>query len=149
MCFFCRVTEYIDKIDLETLSKWNVFWEQCIANNQVYHEYQWADICVKVLASQRLPNSNSKCITYYFKLFFTIDKTLYKPFSVPEIQKSLWSLKSVLHYTIVTRNNAVWKYVLQNFDFFGFTDMCCKALHNKVNSNTDCIDPELIEFFWN
>ena len=45
---FCKVIEISNKIDvgpLETLKKWNVFWEQCIAINQVCHECQWADIC--------------------------------------------------------------------------------------------------------
>ena len=52
-CDFRRVTEIFDKIDvrpLETLKKWNVFWE-CMVINQVYHEYHLADICVRVLAS--------------------------------------------------------------------------------------------------
>ena len=53
-CDLCRVTEIFDKIDvgpLETLKKQNVFWEQCIVINQVCHEYQLADICVRILAS--------------------------------------------------------------------------------------------------
>ena len=53
-CDLCRVTEIFDKIDvgpLETLKKRNVFWEQCIVINQVCHEYQLADICVRILAS--------------------------------------------------------------------------------------------------
>ena len=47
-CDFRRVVEISDEIDvgpLDTLKKWNVFWEQCIAINQVCHEYQWTDIC--------------------------------------------------------------------------------------------------------
>ena len=55
-CDFFRVITIFDKIDvgpLETLKKWNVFWEQCIDINQVFHENQWADIRVRVLASQR------------------------------------------------------------------------------------------------
>ena len=54
-CDLRRVITILDKIyvgALETLKKWNVFWEQCIDINQVYHEYQWADICITVLASQ-------------------------------------------------------------------------------------------------
>ena len=55
--WFRRVITISNKKDvgpLETLKKWNVFWEQCIDINQVYHEYQWADICVRVSVSQRL-----------------------------------------------------------------------------------------------
>ena len=47
---FRRVITISDKIDVgqvETLKKWNVFWEQCIYINQVCHDYQWIDICVK------------------------------------------------------------------------------------------------------
>ena len=41
-CDFLRVTEIFDKVGagpLEALKKGNVFWEQCLANNQVCHEY--------------------------------------------------------------------------------------------------------------
>ena len=58
-----------DKIDvglLKTLKKSNVFWEKCIDINQVCHEYQLADICVRVLASQRSSKPNSRCIIDYF-----------------------------------------------------------------------------------
>ena len=49
-CDFRRVITISDKIDVgqvETLKKWNVFWEQCININQVCHDYQWIDIWVK------------------------------------------------------------------------------------------------------
>ena len=55
-CDFWRVIKISDKIDvqpLETLKKWNIFWEHCIAINQVSNRYQWVDICVRVLTSQR------------------------------------------------------------------------------------------------
>ena len=54
-CDLRRVITISDKIDggpLEILKK-NVFWEQCMDINQVCHEYQWTDICVRVLASQQ------------------------------------------------------------------------------------------------
>ena len=69
LCDFRRVITISDKTDvepLETLKKLNVFWEQCIDINQVCHEYQWADICMRVLANKRSPNSNSRCIIYYY-----------------------------------------------------------------------------------
>ena len=47
-CDFRRVITMSDKIDvgpLETLKKWNVFWEQCVYISQVCHEHQWADMC--------------------------------------------------------------------------------------------------------
>ena len=53
-CDFPRVTETFDKIDvglLKTLRKRNVFWEQCMVNNQVCHEFQLADIWMRILAS--------------------------------------------------------------------------------------------------
>ena len=56
LCEFHRVITISDKIDvgpLETLKKWNVFWEQCVDINQVYHEHQWAGIYMRVLASKR------------------------------------------------------------------------------------------------
>ena len=55
-CDFRRVITISDKIDkgpLETLKKLDVFWEQCIDINQVCHEHQWAEFCVRVLGSQR------------------------------------------------------------------------------------------------
>ena len=54
-CDSRRVITISNKIDvgpLEIFKNRNVFWEQYIDINQVCHEYQWADICVKVLASQ-------------------------------------------------------------------------------------------------
>ena len=53
-CDFRRITEIFDKIDaesLETLKKLNVFEEQCMVINEVCHEYQLADICLRILAS--------------------------------------------------------------------------------------------------
>ena len=41
-CDFLRVTEIFDNVSvapLEALKKGNVFWEQCLAINQVCHEY--------------------------------------------------------------------------------------------------------------
>ena len=76
---FCRVITIPDKIDvrpLETLKKWNVFWEQFIDISQVCHEYQWADICVWVLASRQSSKHNSRCIIYYSSEFFFF---FYKP----------------------------------------------------------------------
>ena len=68
-CDFRRVitmSDKIQKVSLETRKKWNVFWEQCKDINQVCHEYQWADISVGVLESQRLSKPNSRGIIYYF-----------------------------------------------------------------------------------
>ena len=48
--------------------------------NQVCNEYQCADICERVLASQRLLK-----VTFYFYSFFSTDKTLYNPLSLSEI----------------------------------------------------------------
>ena len=67
---FRKVITISDKIDegpLEILKKLNVFWEQCTDINQACHEYQWADICVRVLASQRSSKPNSRCILLYFQ----------------------------------------------------------------------------------
>ena len=64
-----ELRQYLIKKDvgpLETLKKWNVFGEQCIAINQVCHEYQWADICVRVLPSQWSSKPNKRYIIYYF-----------------------------------------------------------------------------------
>ena len=47
-CDFRNVFKISNKIDvepLETLKKWNVFREQCIAINQVCHEYEWTAMC--------------------------------------------------------------------------------------------------------
>ena len=55
-CNFRKIIIISDKIDvgpLETLKKLNVFWEQCIDINQICHECQWVDICVRVFAGQR------------------------------------------------------------------------------------------------
>ena len=76
-CDFFRVITIFDKKDvgpLETLKKWNIFWEQCIDINQVFHEYQWADICVRVLASQRSSKPSRARIIYYFQWFFRLIK---------------------------------------------------------------------------
>ena len=66
--WFCvrKVIKISDKIyvgPLETLTKLNFFREQCIDINQVSHEYQWADISVRVLASQRSSKPNIRCIS--------------------------------------------------------------------------------------
>ena len=95
LCDFHRVTETFDKIrvePLEILNKWNVFWdeEQCITINQDCYVYQWSDICLGVLRSQRLSKLDSKWLftTIYLLLlvfFFSTEKTLCKPLSLPEI----------------------------------------------------------------
>ena len=91
-CDFSNVITISDKIDvgpLQTLKKWKVFWEQCIAINLVGHEYQWANICVRVLASQRSSKSNNRCIIYYFHWFLSTDKTIpVVTMDCAEIQKS-------------------------------------------------------------
>ena len=74
---FRRVTEILDKIDmgpLETPKKWKVFWEQWIVINQVCHEYQWADICVRVLASKQSSKSylNLSALFTIFSDFFRL-----------------------------------------------------------------------------
>ena len=80
LCHFPRVITISVKINmgpLEALKKWNIFLEQCIDINQLCHGYQWADFCVRVLVSQRSSNPNTRCIIYYFKWFFSTDKTIY------------------------------------------------------------------------
>ena len=65
----CRVITISDKTDVGPLRKFkklNVFWEQCIDINEVCREHQWADICVRVLASQWSSKLNGRCIIYYF-----------------------------------------------------------------------------------
>ena len=67
-CNFRKIIIISDKIDvgpLETLKKLNVFWEQSIDINQICHEYQWVDICVRVLAGQRSSKPICRCIIYY------------------------------------------------------------------------------------
>ena len=94
-CDFHKVITISDKIDrgpLETLKK--CFWEQCVDISQVCHEYQWADICVRVLASQQSSKPNSRCIIYYFRDLFWLIKlciTMVSPIvtmNCAEIQKS-------------------------------------------------------------
>ena len=61
---FRRVITISDKIDvgpLEALKKLNI-----LKISQVSHDYHWADIFVRVLASQRSSKPNSRCIIYYF-----------------------------------------------------------------------------------
>ena len=63
-CDFRKVITISDKMNvgpLETLKKLNI-----LKINQVRHEYQWADIYVRVLASKPSSNPNSRCIFYYF-----------------------------------------------------------------------------------
>ena len=57
LCDFRRVITISDKIDVGPWKILNKQCDQCIDINQTYHEYQWADICVTVLASQRTSNS--------------------------------------------------------------------------------------------
>ena len=74
-CDFHRITEISVKIDvgqLETLKKWNVFREQYIVINQICHEYQWNDKCVKVLASQRSSNLKVSALFTTFSDFFRL-----------------------------------------------------------------------------
>ena len=90
ICDFHKVITISDKIDvvpLETLKKWSVFWEQCIEINQVCNEYQWADICVRLLESQRSSKPNNRCIIYYSQWFFLTDKTIYHPLSLWTVLK--------------------------------------------------------------
>ena len=72
-CVFRRVIEISDKIDVgpsETLKKWNVFWKQCIAINQIGRKYQWTDICVMFMSIvcmvcksfENFGKLNSRCI---------------------------------------------------------------------------------------
>ena len=83
-CDFCRAIEISDKREVgpsNTLKRnfqEHIFWEQCIAINQVSREYQWPDICVvfisvvwptyhlTVLANQRSSKPSSKYIISYF-----------------------------------------------------------------------------------
>ena len=72
-CDFCEITKILDKLDvgsLKTLKKWKVFWEQCININQVCRDYQWADICVRVLASQPSSKPNSSILFTTSSNFF-------------------------------------------------------------------------------
>ena len=67
-CDFHRVIEISDKIDvrpLETLKKWNVFRDQCIAIKQVCHEYQLTDTCYSFDKST-IVKAQSSCIIYFF-----------------------------------------------------------------------------------
>ena len=43
---------------------------------------QWADIYMRVLASQGSSKPNSKCIIYYFQWFFSTDKSIYNLLSL-------------------------------------------------------------------
>ena len=64
LCDFRRVITISDKTDvgpLEALKKLNI-----LKISQVCHEYHWADIFVRVLASQRSSKPSSSCIIYYF-----------------------------------------------------------------------------------
>ena len=82
LCDFARVITISDKTDLEpleTLKKWSIFWEEFIDINQFSHEYQWADICVRVLASQRSSQPNSRCIIYYFQWRFSTGQAINNP----------------------------------------------------------------------
>ena len=45
-----EISDEIDVGALETIKRWNVFWEQCVAINRVFHEYKWVDICVVFIA---------------------------------------------------------------------------------------------------
>ena len=72
-CDFRGITKIFDKLDvgpLETLKKWKVFWEQCLGIHQVCHDYQWADICVRVLASQPSSKPNSSILFTTSSNFF-------------------------------------------------------------------------------
>ena len=95
-CDFRRVIKMSDKIDvepLEILKKWNVFWEQCIDIYEICHKYQWTDIAVRVLASQR--DRQSIIVGVLFTTFSDLltDKTFHNPLSLSEIQKSWRSLR--------------------------------------------------------
>ena len=69
LCDFRMVITISNKIDvgpLKTLKKWNVFWEQCRNINHVCHEYQWADVSVRVLVGQLSSKPNIRYTIYYF-----------------------------------------------------------------------------------
>ena len=82
---------------------------------------QWADIYVRVLASQGSSKPNSKCIIYYFQWFFSTDKTIYNLLSLwtvltlAEIQKSWRSYKKscVIRFAI-----DIWSAFLITMLFF-------------------------------
>ena len=142
-CDFPRVIKISDKIDvgpLETLEKWSVFWEQWTDINQVCNGYQWANICMRVLASQRSSKPNSRCIIYYFSRFFLTDKTLYNPLSLPEIQKSWGSLRCVIRFSIHIWSTflitmlffqGVKKVVVKNFRLLSGKHQCRSLFLNK------------------
>ena len=60
------ISNKIDVGPLKTLKKWNVFWEQCRNINHVCHEYQWADVSVRVLVGQLSSKPNIRYTIYYF-----------------------------------------------------------------------------------
>ena len=77
-----RISNNIDRAPLEALKKLNVFWEQCMAINQVCHKHHWANLCVRLLAaSQRSSKLISRCIIYYLKWFFSNYQTKNNPLS--------------------------------------------------------------------
>ena len=51
---------------------------------------QWADIYVRVLASQGSSKPNSKCIISYFQWFFSTDKTIYNLLSLQTVLTPCW-----------------------------------------------------------
>ena len=76
-CDFRRVITIPDKKDvgpLDTLKKWNAFWEQCIDINRVCHVHQWVDICVRVLVSQRSQSPIAAVLFNTFSDFFQLTK---------------------------------------------------------------------------
>ena len=62
---------------------------------------QWADIYVRVLASQGSSKLNSKCIIYYFQWFFSTDKTIYNLLS-------LWTVLTLLK-TLIAEIQKSWR----------------------------------------
>ena len=65
-CDFRRVITISDKIDPLETQEMKRFLGAVLDINQVCHEYQWADICLRVLVSQRSSKPSSRCIIYYF-----------------------------------------------------------------------------------
>ena len=59
-------------------------WKQCIAINQVYHEHQWDNHCVRVWqVNDQTPIVRVLFTT--FSDFLSTGKTLYNPLSLSEI----------------------------------------------------------------
>ena len=90
---FRRLITISDKIDVglsETLKKWVKRFVGALHRYQSIKSAQWADIYVRVLASQGLSKPNSKCIISYFQWFFSTDKTIYNLLSLQTVLTPCW-----------------------------------------------------------